>query len=141
MNFYFLKKSSFPAKVSRKVEICFFQQGIKFWKNHVTMCRTGIQAKEFRLNFSKKLKFNRNNFVWRYACSGSFKIWNPAVMFVASLLLFIYLFLIIIFRRKNNPINAAGPTASTKIIKRCWRRSYSPKSIRVSIFLRWPLLF
>ena len=27
MNFYFLKKSSFPAKVSRKVEICFFSAG------------------------------------------------------------------------------------------------------------------
>ena len=71
----------------------------------------------------------------------SFKIWNPAGMFVASLLVFIYLFLIIIFRRKNNPINATGTTASTKIIKRCWRRSYSPKFIRVSIFSRWPVLF
>ena len=71
------------------------------------------------------LKFKRNSFASRSILTcidssrDSFKIWNPAGMFVASLLVFIYLFLIIIFRRKNNPINATGTTASTKIIKRC----------------------
>jgi len=49
MNFYFLKKSSFPAKVSRKVEICFFQQGIKFRKNHV---------------YRSELTFKKKSSVW-----------------------------------------------------------------------------